>query len=108
MQHTTRHPLIFSQVKDKLQITTAYAKTCDRPIDSFEIFEKRFEAFTQGRLKNLNWDNIAVIGGAVIIPLCHHVPEQLFEFKPNETQRNFYFFCYVSIQLLFSLPLCAK
>ena len=42
--------------------------------DTFEDFKPRFEGFTQGRLKSINWANTLVIGGAVTIPLFHEPP----------------------------------
>lgn len=34
-------------------------------------FRARFETFTQGQLRHLDWGNVLVVGGAVTIPLAH-------------------------------------
>lgn len=34
-------------------------------------FRARFDTFTQGQLRHLDWGNVLVVGGAVTIPLAH-------------------------------------
>jgi hypothetical protein len=46
---------------------------------SKEEFKKEFEKFTNGCLQKLKWNNVLVVGGAVLNPLRHKNDQQQYE-----------------------------
>ena len=50
------------------------APLSDRYVSSLDEFKANFDAFSNGQLRFLNWDNVAVVGGSVLASMrCHRV-----------------------------------
>jgi hypothetical protein len=74
----SQHLAPTDQVKDAL--VQAYINECfNYHFCTKEEFKKEFEKFTNGCLQKLKWNNVLVVGGAVLNPLRHKNNQQQYE-----------------------------